>query len=154
VEYFDDPNAPKPNSLVVAVSAVVANDRGEVLLQKRTDNELWGLPGGAMDLGESIGQAVVREIREETGLEVQPTGLVGIYSDPGHVIVYANGEVRQEFSICFVARIVGGEVSVADHESTEVRFVPTSEIAELAMHRSTRLRLQHFLEQRSSPYFT
>jgi len=98
VEYFDDPNAPKPNSLVVAVSAVVANERGEVLLQKRTDNELWGLPGGAMDLGESVGQAVAREVREETGLEVQPTGLVGIYSDPGYVIAYANGEVRQEFS--------------------------------------------------------
>ncbi len=113
VEYFDDPNAPKPNSLVVAVSAVVANERGEILLQKRTDNELWGLPGGAMDLGESVSQAVVREVREETGLEVQPTGLVGIYSDPGHAIAYANGEVRQEFSICFTARIVGGEVSVA-----------------------------------------
>jgi ADP-ribose pyrophosphatase YjhB (NUDIX family) len=67
---------------------------------------------------------VTREVRQETGLEVQPSGLVGIYSDPGHVIAYANGEVRQEFSICFVARIVGGEVSVADEESTEVRFVP------------------------------
>src|SRR5437868_14016311 len=77
-----------------------------------------------MDLVESVGQALVREVREETGLEVQPTGLVGIYSDPGHVIAYANGEVRQEFSICFTARIVGGEVSVADEESTEVRFVP------------------------------
>jgi hypothetical protein len=69
------------------------------------------------------------------------------------VIAYANGEVRQEFSICFTARIVGGEVSVVDEESTEVRFVPTSEIDQLAMHRSTRLRLQHFLEQRSTPYF-
>src|SRR5919199_4691138 len=120
VEYFDDPNAPQANSLVVAVTAVVVNDQGELLLQKRSDNDLWGLPGGAMNLGESIGQAVVREVREETGLEVQPTGLVGIYSDPGHVIAYANGEVRQEFSFSFTARIVGGEVSVADEESTEV----------------------------------
>ena len=105
-----------------------------------------------MDLGESVGQAVIREVREETGLDVEPTGLVGIYSDPGHVIAYANGEVRQEFSICFTARVVGGGVSAADEESTEVRSVPTSEIGQPAMHRSTRLRLQHFLELRGTPY--
>src|ERR671936_1179062 len=138
VEYFDDPNAPRANSLVVAVTAVVVSDQGELLLQKRTDNDLWGLPGGAMNIGESIGQAVVREVKEETSLDVEPTGVVGIYSDPGHIIAYANGEVRQEFSVCFTARVVGGEVSVADEESTEVRFVPTSEIEQFAMHRSTR----------------
>jgi ADP-ribose pyrophosphatase YjhB (NUDIX family) len=60
VEYFDDPNAPQPNSLLVAVTAVVVNDQGELLLQKRTDNDLWGLPGGAMNIGESIGQAITR----------------------------------------------------------------------------------------------
>jgi 8-oxo-dGTP pyrophosphatase MutT (NUDIX family) len=64
VEYFDDPTAPRANSLVVAVTAVVTNERGELLLQKRTDNDLWGLPGGAMNIGESIGQAVIREVRE------------------------------------------------------------------------------------------
>jgi len=88
VEYFNDPGAPRANSLVVAVTAVVTNDQGELLLQKRTDNELWGLPGGAMDIGESIREAVIREVKEETTLDVEPTGVVGIYSDPGHVIAY------------------------------------------------------------------
>src|SRR5437870_9194398 len=125
-EYFDDPNAPRANSLVVAVTAVVTNDQGELLLQKRTDNELWGLPGGAMNIGESVAQAVIREVREEASLDVEPTDVVGIYSDPGHVIAYANGEVRQEFSICFTARIVGGQLAVGDLESTEVRFVKPS----------------------------
>src|SRR5918912_3833686 len=152
IEYFDDPNAPRANSLVVAVTVVVVNDRGELLLQRRTDNDLWGLPGGAMNIGESIGQAGVREVKEKTSLDVEPTGIVGIYSDPGHIIAYADGEVRQEFSICFTARIVGGTVSVADEESTEVRFVPATEIDQLAMHRSTRLRLQHFLERRGTPF--
>src|SRR5919202_2816381 len=96
VEYFDDPQAPPANSLVVAVTAVVTNDQGELLVQKRTDNDLWGLPGGGMHLGESIGQTVVREVKEETGLDVEPTGLVGIYSDPHHVIAYADAEVRQQ----------------------------------------------------------
>jgi ADP-ribose pyrophosphatase YjhB (NUDIX family) len=153
VEYFDDPNAPRANSLVVAVTAIVTNDQGQLLLQKRTDNELWGLPGGAMNIGESIGQAVVREVFEETALEVEPTGIVGIYSDPGHIIAYANGEVRQEFSICFTARIVGGQLAVGDNESIEVRFVDEADLAQLSIGQSTRLRIQHFLEQRTAPYF-
>jgi ADP-ribose pyrophosphatase YjhB (NUDIX family) len=153
VEYFNDRNAPRANSLVVAVTAVVTNDQGQLLLQKRTDNDLWGLPGGAMNLGESIALAVIREVKEETNLDVQPTGIVGIYSDPGHVIAYADGEVRQEFSICFTARIVGGQLAVGDNESTEVRFVQPSQVDELPMGRSTRLRIQHFLERRDPPYF-
>jgi ADP-ribose pyrophosphatase YjhB (NUDIX family) len=154
VEFFDDPNAPRANSLVVAVTAIVTNDAGELVMQKRTDNELWGLPGGAMNTGESIAQAVVREVLEETALQVEPTGIVGIYSDPGHIIAYANGEIRQEFSICFTARIVGGQLSVGDDESTEVRFVSPFDIEQLSMGRSTRLRIRHFFERRTSPYFT
>ena len=154
VEYFDDPSAPRANALVVAVTAVVTNDQGELLLQKRTDNELWGLPGGAMNIGESIAEAVTREVKEETTLDVQPTRVVGIYSDPGHVIAYPDGEVRQEFSICFAARIVGGQIpAVGDHESTEVRFVDQRELEQLPMGTSTRLRIQHFLEYCGTPYF-
>jgi ADP-ribose pyrophosphatase YjhB (NUDIX family) len=106
-----------------------------------------------MNIGESIGQAVVREVNEETRLDVEPTGVVGIYSDPGHVISYANGEVRQEFSICFTARILSGHLAVGDQESTEVRFVKPSELDQFPMGKSTRLRIQHFLERRSAPYF-
>jgi ADP-ribose pyrophosphatase YjhB (NUDIX family) len=153
VEYFDDPRAPRANSLVVAVTAIVTNDDGDLVMQKRTDNDLWGLPGGAMNIGESIGQAVIREVFEETSLEVEPTGIVGIYSDPGHIIAYADGEVRQEFSICFTARIVDGQLTVGDTESTEVRFVKASELEQLSMGSSTRLRIQHFLERRTAPYF-
>ena len=153
VKYFDDPNAPRANALVVAVTTVVTNDQGELSLQKRTDNELWGLPGGAMNMGESVGEAVIREVKEETTLDVEPTGVVGIYSDPGHVIAYADGEVRQEFSICFAARVIGGQLAVGDQESTEVRFVKPSDVDPLPMERSTRLRIQHFLERRSGPFF-
>jgi ADP-ribose pyrophosphatase YjhB (NUDIX family) len=153
VEYFNDPSAPRANSLVVAVTAIVTNDAGDLVMQKRTDNDLWGLPGGAMNIGESIGQAVAREVLEETALQVEPTGIVGIYSDPGHIIAYADGEVRQEFSICFTARIVGGQLAIGDTESTEVRFAKPSELDQLSMGSSTRIRIQHFLEQRTIPFF-
>ena len=84
---------------------VVVNDAGQILLIRRTDNGNWALPGGAIDLGESVAQAAVRETLEESGIECAITGIVGIYSDPRHVILYtSNGEARQEFSIVLTAR--------------------------------------------------
>jgi ADP-ribose pyrophosphatase YjhB (NUDIX family) len=102
-DYYDDPNAPVPNSIVPGGSAVVLDDRGRVLLHRRRDSGLWALPGGVMDLGETITEAVAREVCEETGVTVEITGLVGIYSDPRHVIAYSDGEVRQQFNICYRA---------------------------------------------------
>lgn len=151
IEYYDDPDAPEPNSMVVAASAVVVDGRGRILMQRRRDNGLWALPGGGMDLGDSLPGTAVREVREETGLDVEITGLVGTYTDPRHVIAYTDGEVRRQFNVCFTARIVGGELAVSD-ESTEVRFVAPEELDRLPMHHTQRLRLRHFLEHRERPY--
>ncbi|WP_369377622.1 NUDIX domain-containing protein [Streptomyces sp. cg36] len=150
-EYYDDPDAPEPNSLVVAASAVVGDERGRILLQRRRDNHLWALPGGGMDLTDSLPGAAVREVKEETGLDVEITGLVGTYTDPKHIIAYTDGEVRRQFNVCFTARIVGGRLAISD-ESTELRFVLPEEIDDLPMHHTQRLRIRHFLERREGPY--
>jgi 8-oxo-dGTP pyrophosphatase MutT (NUDIX family) len=150
-DYFNDPQAPAPNSVVPAASSVVVNEAGELLLQRRSDNGQWALPGGTMDLGETLAQTVVREVKEETGLDVDVTGVVGIYSDPGHVIEYDDGEVRQEFNVCFSARMIGGRLS-SSAESTELRWVAPAELEALPMHQSTRLRIRHYLERRAVPY--
>jgi len=139
-EFYNDPDAPEPNSLVVAASAVVTDDHGRILLQRRADNDLWALPGTA-----------VREVKEGTGLDVRITGLVGTYTDPRHVIAYTDGEVRRQFNICFTARITGGELAISD-ESTELRFIPREELDVLPMHHTQRLRINHFLDHRDSPY--
>ncbi|WHM38192.1 NUDIX domain-containing protein [Streptomyces sp. BPTC-684] len=150
-EYYDDPNAPKPNSLVVAASAVVADDQGRILLQRRRDNGLWALPGGAMDMGESLPGTAVREVKEETGLDVEITGLVGTYTDPRHIIAYSDGEVRRQFAVVFTARVVGGKLAMSD-ESTELRYVSPDDFDVLPMHHTQRLRLTHYLEHQDRPY--
>lgn len=144
IDYYDDPNAPAPNSLVPAASAVVTDAQGHILLHRRRDNDKWALPGGVMELGESLAACAVREVREETGLDVDVVGIVGIYSDPKHVFAYDDGEVRQEFSICFECKSRGGEVVVSD-ESYEVRFFEPGEVAELPMVASIRLRITDYL---------
>ena len=144
VDYYDDPAAPPANSLVPAASAIVTDSEGRILLHRRRDNEMWALPGGVMELGESLGACAVREVREETGLEVEPVGIVGIYSDPKHVFAYDDGEVRQEFSICFECRIVSGVVT-ASEESYEVEFFASGAVEQLPMVDSIRLRITDFL---------
>jgi 8-oxo-dGTP pyrophosphatase MutT (NUDIX family) len=153
IDFHDDPSAPKANSMVPSVNVVVVNDAGDVLLIRRSDNGNWAVPGGAIDLGESMVQAAARETREETGIECEITGLVGIYTDPKHLILYtSNGEVRQEFSILLTAVVIGGQPTPSS-ESTEVRWVPREDLASYQMDRSMRLRLGHYLAGRSgSPY--
>ncbi|MFG2307678.1 NUDIX hydrolase [Streptomyces sp. NPDC048566] len=139
-DYEDDPDAPAANSLVPAASVVVVGNDGRVLLQRRADNGRWALPGGRMEIGETLPGCAVRETREETGLDVEVVGLVGTYTDPGHVFAYDDGEVRQEFSICFLARPTGGELAVSD-ESTDVRWFTPDETDDLPMVASIRKRL-------------
>ncbi|WP_432092657.1 NUDIX domain-containing protein [Streptomyces sp. bgisy100] len=150
-EYYDDPEAPEPNSLVVAASAVVTDGEGRILLQRRRDNDLWALPGGGMEMADSLPGAAVREVKEETGLDVEITGLVGTYTDPRHVIAYTDGEVRRQFNVCFTARVLGGDLAISD-ESTELCFVPPEELDGLPMHHTQRLRIRHFQEHRDHPY--
>jgi 8-oxo-dGTP pyrophosphatase MutT (NUDIX family) len=152
IDYFDDASAPAANSIVPSVNAVVVNNAGEILLICRTDNDNWALPGGGMDLGESLPAAAVRETVEETGIYVEVTGLVGIYTDPRHVILYtSNGEVRQEFSVVFTARPLAGEPTPSD-ESHQVRWVAPDEIPSLEMDRSMRMRIEHYLAGNEKPH--
>ena len=145
IDYYDDPNAPKANSLVPSVNVIVENDKGEILMIRRTDNDNWAVPGGAIDLGESVKQAAIRETKEETGIDVEITGLVGIYSDPKHVIHYtSNDEVRQEFSIVLTAKYLDG-TPTNSKESSEVKWVDANRIANLNMHASMRKRLQDYM---------
>lgn len=151
VDHFNDPDAPAATSVVPATTAVVTDSHGRILLVRRRDNDLWALPGGGMDLGESIEQAAVREVQEETGLHVEVTGLVGVYSNPNHVVAYDDGEVRQQFSLCFSTRLLGGELAI-DSESTDIAWTPPDQLDTLHIHPSMRMRIEHYLQDRPAPY--
>lgn len=144
VDYYDDPSAPRSNSLVPAASAVVTNDAGQILLQRRVDNDLWALPGGGMEIGESVAETAIREVREETGFTVEPLYIVGVYSDPKHVFAYDDGEVRQEYSVCIACRIVSGTARISD-ESTELGFFAPADIEHLQMHPRIYARISDYL---------
>lgn len=150
-EHFNNPDAPRPNSIVVAVTAFVLDADDRVLLVRRTDNDLWALPGGAQDFGEYIAETAARETKEEAGVDIEVTDIVGLYTNPNHVIEYSDGEVRQQFSICFRARYLSGEPTTSD-ESSEVRWVAKDDLSTLTIHPSMRLRIDHGYEGRSKPY--
>jgi 8-oxo-dGTP pyrophosphatase MutT (NUDIX family) len=152
IDYLNDPNAPKPNTVVPSANVIVAEDDGRILLIRRTDNGNYSLPGGGLDLGESIADTAVRETEEETGIKCEITGLVGIYTNPHHIIEYtSNGEVRQEFSVVFTARPVGGTLRPSS-ESSEVVWMPAGDLGQMPMHPTMRQRISHYLERRPSPY--
>lgn len=152
IDYFDDPEAPAANSLVPSANVVVLNERDAILMIRRSDNGNWALPGGAMDLGESLPGCAVREVQEETGITCRITGLLGIYTDPRHVILYtSDGECRQEFSVVFIARAEGGSPTPSD-ESRSVEWVSPEKVRSLQMDRSMCVRIEHYLDRKDGPY--
>jgi ADP-ribose pyrophosphatase YjhB (NUDIX family) len=153
IDHYRNPDAPPANSIVVAVTAFVQDGDDRILLIRRTDNDLYAIPGGALELGETLTQTVQREVMEETGIDVEVTGLIGVYSDPDHVIEFSDGEVRQEFSICFRAAPIGGELRTSN-ESKEVLWHDPADMDVLNIHPSIRLRIRHGLGQQAEPYYS
>jgi len=119
--------APRPLSAITrqrfGVGVIVEDAQGRILLEQRRDCGLWGLCGGALDLGESFEAAAVREVKEETGLDVGIVRLQGVYSGPQYRIVYFadNGDVTQKLDVVLVARIKGGKL-LKSHESETLEF--------------------------------
>jgi ADP-ribose pyrophosphatase YjhB (NUDIX family) len=151
VDYWADPAAPKPTSRKPSASVIVRNGSGDVLLLHRPDSGRWTIPTGGLKKNETLTQCAVRECREETGLDIEVTSLVGVFSDPRHVIAFADGEVRQPVNACFSARVIGGGLTTSD-EASEVAWVPTAELSDYDIHPSILRRIAHGLEAGSGPY--
>ena len=108
--------------LLPGVRAIILNDREEVLLQRRTDMECWGLPAGSVELDETALEAVKREVSEETDIEVHHAEPMALYSGPSQRFMYPNGDEVQCFSVAFVVRKWAGTPKADGVEGSEVRF--------------------------------
>ncbi len=141
----------KARQLRPGVAAFICDREGRVLLQRRSDNHLWGLPGGSVEIGESIHDAIVREVREETGLTVEVDRLIGVYSDPTLQIVrYPDGNVVQYISAFLACRILTGVLQTCD-ETLDLQFFDPIHLPEdlLPTH---SIRIQDALANRPAAF--
>ncbi len=104
-------------------SVVVRDENGRILLQRRTDFDVWGLPGGVLELDEDLMTCARRELKEETGLEVGDLRLVGVYTDPRYDVIYPNGDQVQQFTVCFKSQVNGGRMQPDGVETSEQAFI-------------------------------
>jgi 8-oxo-dGTP pyrophosphatase MutT (NUDIX family) len=146
IEYLNDPAAPKPNSLVPACGVLVVDGEGRVLLQRRRDTGQWAIPMGKQELGETPSQCALRETEEETGIRAEITGILGVYSDPGHIVAYTDGEIRQEWELILLGRPISGTPTVND-EASDVRWFTTADLGGLDIHPTQWRQLRDWLSQ-------
>ncbi len=111
---------------------VIENTVGQVLLEQRSDFRVWGLPGGAPDPGESIESAMIREVAEETGLQVKDVHPFGYASDPAHETwTYPNGHQCQYFTLMFYTRSFSGELAALDGEALQLGWFALDALPEM-----------------------
>jgi ADP-ribose pyrophosphatase YjhB (NUDIX family) len=103
-----------------AAAVVIANDKNEILLQHRSDNHLWGLPGGLKELGESIQENALREVKEETSLDVRLTGFIGVFVNPE--MRWRVKDTAEVICFYFTGEIIGGALAPGDDESLSLGF--------------------------------
>ncbi|MCA9911702.1 MAG: NUDIX domain-containing protein [Anaerolineae bacterium] len=108
--------------MMPVAGALMSNEAGEILLQQRSDNGQWTIPGGAIEPGEEPGEAIIREVREETGLDVIPERLVGVYGGEAHIAQYPNGDQVAMIALIFACRIVGGTLQTDDDETLDLQY--------------------------------
>lgn len=153
-EYYHDMAAPRAQELLPAAFAVVRNSSGRVLLVRRADDGYWELPGGRIEVGESASTAVVREVAEEAGVVIEVTGLAGVYSDPGHVLVYPDGEgIYQQFAVCFHAVTSALKAQADQDETSAAGWFDPEQATQLMMHPAMRQRLTDALGESDQAHF-
>ena len=145
-EYDHDPDAPAPTYVAPAAFVAARDTTGALLLVRRRDTGDWELPGGRVKPGESASETAVRETAEESGVAVEITGMVGIYTDPGYVIADPRtGAVRQPFAVCFHARARSGTPHGDGDETSDARWVAVTHIPALPIQPAMRTRITHAL---------
>jgi 8-oxo-dGTP diphosphatase len=139
--------------LVPAVGAIIRDDAGRVLLIRRSDGRGWSLPGGILEPGERIDDCIVREVQEETGLDVEPVRLIGVYSDPAFLhFTYPNCDQVHIVSSTLECRTVGGVLRADGDESLEVAYFSPNALPDEVVC-DHQIRIQDALAGREAAFF-
>lgn len=150
--YFHDPGAPPATIVVPSVFVAVRGPRGRLLLVRRCDSGAWELPGGRVDVGESAVEAAVRETAEEAGVAVRVTDLVGLFTDPGHVVSDPEGKVRQQFVVLLRGVAERGVPHGDLHETSAAGWVDVRDLPGLPIEPPVRAWIAHSLAPDGRPY--
>lgn len=140
-DYAHEKNMPLANSICPAAAMAIVSGN-KILMLKRRDNGKWTMPGGTMELSESLTDCAVREFKEETNLHVQVKDIIGTYTDPDIRVEYSDGEVRREFTVVYYGVVVGDTSVELDDESSKYQWVDLTEIESLPMAKSQRRRIK------------
>ena len=142
----------KSATLTAGASAIIFDEtREKILLTRRTDNGRWCLPGGAMDAGESAAETCIREMLEETGLQVEIVRLIGVYTTPHRITEYADGNRKQLVAMSFEARVIGGKMGLSD-ETTEIGYFSFNEIETMDIMEHHIERIQDALANQAAAF--
>jgi len=112
-----------------AACAVIADAEGKILLQKRSDNHLWGLPGGLMELEESITETAIREVKEETNLDIELADFIGVFTNPN--MRWKEHDDARVICFSFVGKVVGGSLRINDTESLDFGYFGKNELPKI-----------------------
>jgi len=137
---------------IVAAGGIVEDEQGNILLVKTRDGG-WVCPGGQVEVGENLIDALVREIKEESGIDAAVSHLVGVYSNTGTSKWYDGvTDVPTKVMFDFVCKPVGGELAVSD-ETTDSRWVPKDQVLDYITHPAIRARYQAYLDFNGSVHY-
>jgi ADP-ribose pyrophosphatase YjhB (NUDIX family) len=135
----------KQGELRFGCSAIIFDEQYEkVLLTRRADNDLWCLPGGRMEAGESVSETCEREVWEETGLKVRVKRLVGVYSDPNQLVIYPDGNKVHIVVLNFEVEILSGKMGLSA-ETTDIGFFSSVQLETMPMHGRHKERVEDAL---------
>ncbi len=143
--YYRDPNAPLPNQPIgIGALALIERD-GALLLERRSDSGQWGFVGGRVDMGESLGEALCREVREETGLTVTGYTLFGTFSDPSRIAHYPDGNIVRAIGLVYRVEVDNFDALRRSDESTALQFFTREELPHLDLAETMRPILDRYL---------
>jgi 8-oxo-dGTP diphosphatase len=150
--YYHDPAAPVPSVVVPSVFVAAGDPDGRLLLVQRCDSGDWELPGGRIDVGENVVDAAVREVAEESGVVVHVTGLIGLYTDPRHIVRSVSGEVRQQFVVLLRASPVSGLPHADRRETSSASWISPQAMDGLPMREPVRAWIRDALLLTGPPH--